>query len=75
MPYFPVSYPLSIMKNINDKGEDASASGEENQVRKLVMFVAGGLKLARKIYDKLIKVEDSIEIIAREMKRRSDKAQ
>jgi hypothetical protein len=63
------------MKNINNKGEDASATGEENQMKKLVMFAAGGLKLARKIYDKLLNVEDSIEIIAREIKRGLDKGE
>jgi len=69
---FPRRLSFEHMKNIHKEGENASGNLDEKQVKKLVMFAAVGLKLGRKIYDKLQSVEDSIEIIAREIKRLSD---
>ena len=60
------------MKNINKEGENASENVDAKQVRKLVMFAAVGLKLGRQIFEKLQRVEDSIEIVAREIKRQTD---
>ena len=60
------------MKNIKNDAENASGGVQENQVKKLVMLAAVGLKLGRKIFEKLEKVEESIEILARQKKRELD---
>ena len=60
------------MKNINKEGEQGAENSDEKQVRKLVMFAAVGLKLGRQILEKLQAVEDSIEIVAREIKKQTD---
>jgi len=60
------------MKNTNNQGENGSEILPGNQVKRLVMFAAVGLKLGRQILKKLQGVEDSIEIVAREFKRQSD---
>jgi hypothetical protein len=57
------------MKNIQNEEENAFESAQGNQVKKLVMFAAVGLKLGRKIFEKLEKVEESIEILARQKAR------
>jgi len=62
------------MKNINNKGVGSSADLAEKEVKKLIMFAAAGLKLGRRIYEQLQSVEESLEIVAREIKRISDKA-
>lgn len=62
------------MKNINEEGENASENLDEKKVKKLVILATVGLKMGQKILEKLQSVEDSIEIVAREVKRLSDNA-
>ncbi len=57
------------MKNTQNNEEKVLGGGEEKQVKKLVVLAAVGLKLGRKIFDKLEKVEESIEILARQKAR------
>jgi hypothetical protein len=57
------------MKNTQNEGGNASGCLDEKQVRKLAILAAMGLKLGRRIHDKLQSVEDSIEMIARQMAR------
>jgi len=57
------------MKNNKNEGEESSEVFDEKQLKKLVVFAAVGLKLGRRILDKLQSVEDSVEIISREIAR------
>ena len=62
------------MKNIKNNAEGKlSESGEKDQLKKLLVFAAVGLKLARQIQVQLQEVEDSVEIIAREVARQVEK--
>jgi hypothetical protein len=61
------------MKTNNQKEGDTSGMAEENQVKKLLVLAAVGLRLARKILDKLQSIEVSIEIIAQEIARQSER--
>lgn len=68
----PPGISFEHMKNINEKGENGSENIDTKQAKKLLMFAAVGLKLGRQILEKLQSVEDSIEIVAREIKRQTD---
>jgi hypothetical protein len=57
------------MKNTHKEGEGASGNGETSQVKRLLVLAAVGLKLGRTISQKLEKVEESIEILARQKAR------
>jgi hypothetical protein len=63
------------MKNINKEGEIESGDTQEKQVKKLVVLAAVGLRLARQMQKKLQDVEDSVEIIAREILRQSERGE
>jgi hypothetical protein len=71
---FPHGISFEHMKNINEEGENASENLDEKKVKKLVILATVGLKMGQKILEKLQSVEDSIEIVAREVKRLSDNA-
>ena len=57
------------MKNIKNEEEIAPGSVQGKQVKKLVVLAAVGLKLGRKIFEKLEKLEESVEILARQKAR------
>ena len=67
-------HPISCtyMKKIHKEGEETAENLEGSALKKLLVFAAVGLKLGRTILAKLQSVEDSVEIIAREIARQSE---
>ena len=61
------------MKNIKEEGEGEEGNVGENQMKKLMVLAAVGLKLARKIFEKVERVENSLEIMASEILRQSER--
>jgi len=65
------------MKNINQEAEGAPGPSETKEERKadvsklprMEMYAVLGLELSRKIFEKLEKVDESIEILARQKAR------
>jgi hypothetical protein len=67
---------LEHMKTFKKEGENGSAASfEEKQLKRLVMLATAGLKLGRDIYKQLESVEVSLDIIAREIARQSERAE
>ncbi len=71
---FPSEYSVS-MKKIYKEGESVSENVEVSQVKRLVVLAAVGLKLGRKILEKLESIEVSIEVIAREVERQAEQGE
>jgi len=72
--FFTISYPVPIMKNINNE-EAVGAVSQEKQVKKLMVLAAVGLRLARQIQKQLQEVEDSVEILTREILRQAEQGE
>jgi hypothetical protein len=68
------------MKNTNQEAKDAPGASEAKQGKKvpvtklprMEMYAVLGLELSKKILEKLENVEESIEIMTRQMKRELD---
>ena len=52
------------MKNIQNEEDIVPGSMQENQVKKLVVLAAVGLKLLRKILEKLESIDSSLNVFA-----------
>jgi hypothetical protein len=55
---------LKHMKNIQNEEDIVPGSMQENQVKKLVVLAAVGLKLLRKILEKLESIDSSLNVFA-----------
>jgi len=63
------------MKNKQNEEQGTSGKVEVTEIKRLLVLAAVGLKLGRKILEKLESIEVSIEIIAREIARQLEKAE